>query len=221
MGAITKTTTQLVLALALGSIPASAQFLITPETDPHQLFNNLYGSGISLVGTPVAIGGANSSGVFTGGLSAGLDFDAGLIFSTGNVLDAIGPNNSTSIGRDLHADGDADLAAITGLSSQDASGLEFSFTTSSGDLYFSFLFASEEYEEYINSSFNDVFAFFLTPDISPNTPGNQPGVTRNLALIEGTNDPISVDTVNPTTNSSSLGTNDSTKFFASVLLEVF
>lgn len=203
MGAITKTTTQLILALGLGCIPASAQFLITPESDPHQLLNNLYGSGISLVGTPVAIGGANSSGVFSGGLSAGLDFDAGLIFSTGNVLDAIGPNDHASKSTNFGLAGDIDLAAITGLSSQDASGLQFSFTTSTGDLFFNFLFASEEYEEYINSSVNDVFAFFLTPDIESNTPGNQPGVTRNLALIQGTNDPITVDTVTPTTNSSS------------------
>lgn len=160
-----------------------------------------------MIGSPLTIGGPTSSGIFTGGLSSGLAFDSGLIFSTGNVQDAIGPNDNPSKGSNLGLPGDPDLAAITGLSSRDASGLVFSFTTSSGDLYFNFLFASEEYEEYIDSNFNDIFAFFLTPDTDPNTPGNQPGTTRNLALIKGTNDPISVDTVNPKSNASAYVSN--------------
>ncbi|MBT8044966.1 MAG: choice-of-anchor L domain-containing protein, partial [Verrucomicrobiae bacterium] len=203
MGVNKITLIRLTLISGISSISASGQFLVTPESDPNVLFNNLSGQGITLVGSPTLIGGATSSGLFSGGLSAGLEFDSGVIFSTGHAIDALGPNSDQSRGSPLGLPGDDDLASITSQPSLDASGLTFSFTTDTGDLYFDFLFASEEYEEYINSSVNDVFAFFVTTDSDPNTPGHQPGTTRNLALINGTNDPISVDTVNPSSNASS------------------
>src|SRR5690606_24494876 len=58
----------------------------------------------------------------------------------------------------------------------------FDFETTTGDLFFSYVFASEEYNEYVNTSVNDVFAFFVD------------GV--NIALIPGTSTPVSINTVN-------------------------
>lgn len=60
--------------------------------------------------------------------------------------------------------------------------LEFDFTTTGGNLFFSFVFASEEYNEYVNSSFNDVFGFFVN------------GV--NIALVPGTSTPVAINSVN-------------------------
>jgi len=63
--------------------------------------------------------------------------------------------------------------------------LEFSFQldpTASQDLFFNFVFASEEYNEFANSLFNDVFAFFLDG--------------QNIAFIPGTTTPISINTIN-------------------------
>lgn len=75
----------------------------------------------------------------------------------------------------------------------DATVLSFSFETTSGDLFFNFVFASEEYEEFVDAGFNDVFGFFLD------------GV--NIALIPGSTTPVGVDTVSPATNSALYNSN--------------
>jgi hypothetical protein len=64
--------------------------------------------------------------------------------------------------------------------------LEFDFVPTSSTISFQYVFGSEEYPEFIGS-FNDVFGFFLT------APGGAP---VNLALIPGTNLPVSINDVN-------------------------
>jgi hypothetical protein len=77
------------------------------------------------------------------------------------------------------------LAAISGHPTFDAASLEFDFTTKGGNLFFNYVFASEEYNEFVGSPFNDVFAFFLD--------GN------NIALVGGT--PVGINTINLGSNS--------------------
>ena len=60
--------------------------------------------------------------------------------------------------------------------------LKFDFTTTTSDLSFKFAFASEEYNEFTNTEFNDVFGFFVDG--------------TNIALLPGTNTPISINNVN-------------------------
>ncbi len=82
--------------------------------------------------------------------------------------------------------GDTDLTALAGFDTYDAIKLEFDFETT-GDLFFNFVFASEEYIDYVNTEFNDVFGLFVD------------GI--NIGLVPGTSDPITINTVNPITNS--------------------
>ena len=49
------------------------------------------------------------------------------------------------------------------------------------------MFASDEYNQFANTGYNDVFAFYLTP------PGGSP---TNIALVPGTTDPVSINNVN-------------------------
>ena len=60
--------------------------------------------------------------------------------------------------------------------------LTFDFETSTGDLFFNYVWASEEYNEFVDEGFSDTFS--LTVD----------GV--NVALIPGTAIPVEIDTVN-------------------------
>jgi hypothetical protein len=79
--------------------------------------------------------------------------------------------------------------------------LEFDIRPLGDTIEFNFVFASEEYPEYVCSSFNDVFSFFLT--------GNRPGGGNynktNIALIPGTNLPVAINTVNPGVPGSAAG----------------
>jgi hypothetical protein len=65
-------------------------------------------------------------------------------------------------------------------------------------LTFQYVFGSEEYNEFVGTQFDDVFGFFLNG--------------KNVALIPGTNTPVSVNTVNKNINSQYYRDNDPTDF---------
>ena len=146
-------------------------------------------SNLSYTGAPSAIGYFSDN-------SAGIDsaFTYGLLLTTGNVYNAVGPNNSTSAGTSNNLPGDSDLdLLIPGYTTYDASVIEFDFVSVSDTVIASkIVFASEEYPEYVGTSFNDVFGFYISgPGIS--------GV-QNLALVPTTSDPISINSVNQNLN---------------------
>jgi len=121
----------------------------------------------------------------------GFPLQSGVILSTGNAMNAVGPNTSMLSDGSLNWPGDSDLENVLSnaginMNSVNATVLEFEFTALSTYFDFDFLFASEEYGNF-QCQFSDAFAFLLT---NLNT-----GATTNLAVIPGTNTPISVVTV--------------------------
>ncbi|GGX43378.1 choice-of-anchor L family PEP-CTERM protein [Saccharospirillum salsuginis] len=150
------------LSTAVVCQTASALVIDSTSTDGTAMANNLLGTGISISNVSY-YGGSNQSGFFSDGGSV-LGFDDGLIMTSGSALDAPGPNSSGGLTGNKGVgggSGDADLNALIPQSTNDAAVLSFDFETDSGDLYFNYVFASEEYNEWVNSSFNDVFAFFV------------------------------------------------------------
>lgn len=84
--------------------------------------------------------------------------------------------------------GDDDLSKeIDGLQTYDARVIEIQFIPSADTLYYRYVFASEEYDEYVCSEFNDVFAFYLT---------KEGGQKKNIALVPGEQLPVSINTIN-------------------------
>lgn len=146
------------------------------------------GPGI-VISNPSYTGVASASGTFTGGLSAGIGIDSGVILTSGDASDAVGPNSAINTQTNNGQAGDPDLdALIPGFATHDAVILEFDFTTTSGDLFFNYVFGSEEYNEWVGTAYNDVFGFFVDPA------GPPPQV--NIALIPGTSTPVSINNVN-------------------------
>ncbi len=142
------------------------------------------------------LGGSNSSyGFFSKG-SSSFPMNEGIILSTGSVLLAPGPKGAI---QDVNAGGwtgDPDLADALRLPVSDltnATVLEFDFSTSLSDkVSFRYMFLSEEYYAG-NYNYSDAFAFLI----------KEAGSTdpyTNIALVPGTNDPVSVTTVNDITN---------------------
>jgi hypothetical protein len=162
------------------------------ESMTQTLINN---DGVTIDNISYSGNETSAFGVFTGGLSAGLSIDEGIILSTGKVSDATQDNISSGTSTNLRQPGDSDLnSLIPGYNTYDATVLEFDFTTSSDSAYFNYAFASEEYTEYVNSSFNDVFGFFMDGE--------------NYALIPGTDEAVSINTVNHLENSDLFNNND-------------
>ena len=156
---------------------------VTTTASGDNLVNNILGTGITVVsGSTSYNGAAGASGTFTDGLSSGIGIDAGIILTSGVASLAPGPNTSDSATGNNGLSGDPALDALAGYPTYDATTLSFDFVSDTGDLYFDYVFASEEYNEYTNTQYNDVFAFFLDGS--------------NIALIPGTTTPVSVNNVN-------------------------
>lgn len=115
----------------------------------------------------------------------------GLILSTGNAMDAVGPESSQASTGDISWPGDDDLDSVilegTGdvMNSTNATVIEFDFVPLIDNMSFDFLFASEEYGTF-QCSFSDSFAFLLT---------DSNGVTQNLAVLPDGETPVSVITI--------------------------
>jgi hypothetical protein len=123
-----------------------------------------------------------ASGTFSGGDTI-VGIDEGILLTSGAVSVAPGPNDDPGAGPDNGAPGNAQLdALIAPGQTQDASVLTVNFTPSTAQIQFSYVFTSEEYNEYVGSPFNDVFAFFV-------------GAT-NYAVLPGTNTPVAINNVN-------------------------
>ena len=87
---------------------------------------------------------------------------------------------------------DVDLFQITGKPINDICIIEFDFIPQGPEIKFEYVFASEEYPNYVNSSFNDVFGFFLS---GPGISGPYNGA-KNIALLPNNTTPISINNVN-------------------------
>ena len=139
-----------------------------------------------------------AKGVFSNGEIIG--FDDGVILSTGDVKKCSGPNKETNTTTQFSGNqGDQDLNTLLRVlgssitTTQDVSVLEFDFTPTSDKISFEYVFASEEYCDYSNSEFNDVFGFFISgPGI--NGPFTDGGI--NIAKLPGTNTFVSINSVN-------------------------
>lgn len=159
------------------------ELVVTPllGKTPRDLVNVLVGCGI-IIDDVAFKGSADSAGTFSGGASI-IGFDSGVILSSGRVSSVIGPNVQDGISNTIGTGTDADLQAlIPGFSVEDVTVLEFDFIPSSTTVSFDYVFASDEYNEYVYSSFNDVFGFFLNG--------------ANVALVPGTALVVSIDNVN-------------------------
>lgn len=132
-----------------------------PVTDVNQMLQCLLGPDV-VVSNAVLTAAPQAAGTFTGGLSA-IGFDQGIILSSGDIGTLAGPNVGDATSTDNMAPGDPDLdSLIPGYTSYDAAILEFDFSCDTAqDLIFQYVFGSEEYNEWVNSPFNDVFGFFL------------------------------------------------------------
>lgn len=155
---------------------------------------------------------SNQIGTFVNPTTHGtnMPIGAGIVMVTGDCNDAA--SGSSEVTRSSQAnpasDGDGISIALTrtlrGTGStkdmNDVAVLAFDFIPSGGEMSFKYSFASEEYPGFVCSEFNDIFGFFISGpyDEMGNLLTNE-GVTynyRNIAIIPGTESPVTINTVN-------------------------
>jgi outer membrane protein OmpA-like peptidoglycan-associated protein len=140
-----------------------------------------------------------------------IDLKEGILLCTGNVFDAIGPNTypyTTTGFLDVKTQrklkGDKDLNRIAHNMSYDGAVLEFDFIPLGNKISFTYCFGSEEYPEYVDSRYNDVFGFFINGPKYRN---------KNLATLPLSITPVTVNSINQHENKNAFIDND---FFTDV-----
>ncbi|MGB6092863.1 MAG: choice-of-anchor L domain-containing protein, partial [Moheibacter sp.] len=106
--------------------------------------------------------GANRSwGYFKKGTS-NFPFEEGIVLTSGYAKDAEGPDSGivSKGGYEWLGDDDASVLALIG--TNNATVFEFDFVPQGNVISFRYIFASEEYPDWVCSSFNDVFAFIIS-----------------------------------------------------------
>ncbi|HRY97499.1 MAG TPA: choice-of-anchor L domain-containing protein [Bacteroidales bacterium] len=197
------------LLIMLGWQRTNAQLMVTSAqgTLPDALVKNvLIGQGVTVsnvkfnnLTTAIPHG---AIGTFqTGANATNLGLTSGILLTSGTATIAVGPNNSGSDGSAITPNiSDPQLAAlIPGYTVNDVAKLEFDFIPESDSVEFRWIFGSEEYPEWVNSSFNDVFGFFISGGFDP-TNYWLPYNNKNIALIPSppapVNTPVTIDNVN-------------------------
>ncbi|OFY18041.1 MAG: hypothetical protein A2X02_09755 [Bacteroidetes bacterium GWF2_29_10] len=117
-----------------------------------------------------------------------LGITEGIILSTGNVYNAVGPNGYVDRSTQFFKNSIPELDSIAGINTSDAAVLEFDFISIGDSMFFSYVFASEEYGELLSQASNDVFGIFIS--------GEDIVGYKNIATIPNTNLPISINNIN-------------------------
>ena len=146
------------------------------------LVEELVGTGVSTSNETYSDPSAlHAAGLFSGGADI-IGFESGVLLTSGDVVNVVGPNTFDASGRDNGVGGDADLDVLADATTLDATVLEFNFVPADTTVTFRYAFGSDEYNEFVQSGFNDVFGFFVN-DV-------------NCAAVPGTTTPVSIDTIN-------------------------
>lgn len=140
----------------------------------------------------------NAYGTFLAGDSTNLGLERGLLLTTGSIDIAPGPNKLVDSGVEHNAAGDDDLDYLSeiqgeGSLSGDACIVELDVFAATNELTFEYIFGSEEYPEFVNSEFNDIFAFFIS---GPGIEGD-PNIDNqlNIAVLPDGSTPVQINSV--------------------------
>lgn len=173
----------------------------TPPFTPENLITNVFlGQGVEVLSVSF-VGAPGAVGYFKNGKEE-IGLDRGIVLTTGR---ASGDCNNGTFGANCLGSNfasndngintsDPDLSDIATGEPLDLTVYTIEFVPTGDTIQFNYVFASEEYPEYSCSIFNDVFGFFISgPGI--NGPFSNNG--ENIALIPGTNQPVSINSIHP------------------------
>lgn len=162
------------------------------STANHAIEDVFKGHGITITNSTVS--GMNGSwGTFETGINpTDLGFNNGIILSTGNITTL---NQEPSNLLSVNNGGDSSIIIQTEFntpSTFDKCSIGIDFIPMFDTLEIKYIFASEEYPEYVGSTFTDAFGFFLTGQ----APQGTSYVNHNFAEVPGLPNQVNVNTIN-------------------------
>ncbi len=168
------------------------------NSDANNLVNDIFIKGTCRnVSNITSTGMPESFGVFQRGASI-IGFEDGIILSTGDARSAKGPNDFVETTTQFNRPStDEDLMAIATDDLFDVTVLEFDFIPVESEVTFQYVFASEEYCEFVGTDFNDVFGFFVS---GPGIDGPFGNGAINVARVPDSDEFVSINTINHAKN---------------------
>jgi len=169
-----------------------AQYDVSMKYKIDYLVKTVFLGSSDVMVSNITFNGANHALGYFSYPNGKLGMPDGILLTTGSIYGSKGPNNNPVMGTDNNRPGDGQLTKMAGKTTYDAVSLEFDFYPVSDRIEFRYVFASEEYLEYVNRGFNDVFGFYLSG----------PGIngTVNLAKLPESDEIVSVNTINDRVN---------------------
>jgi hypothetical protein len=166
-------------------LEVEAQLTVT-YINATQFVQQWVGSNVSF--TNAVFSGADPSQVaaFSGTTSPNIGIPDGVMLATGDAMIAADTSFNYANGNAVGGGGDADLSGACNQQTKDLAAIEFDFWTASDSVEFSFMFASEEYNYWVNSK-NDVCGARLY---------NAGGGYANVIYLPGSFAPVCVNSVN-------------------------
>jgi len=168
------------------------------------MLQNLVGDGVVLKNFSVSKTWSDEAfGSFEDNKSR-LGMKKGIIMTTGGISGLCGvntkqdmsnyshetanPNNRTAIKHTGFSSSDLEKFLGNNQKTFDAVIIEMDIVPTADSLSFNYVFGSEEYDEFVGTSYNDAFAFFIS--------GKGVEGQVNLAVVPNTKDPVSVNSIN-------------------------
>ena len=191
----------------LSSQDCYGQLVITNQGGTAQdIVDAMVGFGLDVSNATISCP-SDSYGTFTNGETTCANIPSGVLLSTGNLnnigLPAGTQDFSPNFSEQMDGNGpfgtscnDPELLSLEPLAQYDCCILEFDVVPTCNTLLIRFVFGSEEYPEYVNSSFNDAFGFF----VSGTNPVGANYNNTNVATLPDNVTIVSVDNVSPFTN---------------------
>lgn len=159
-------------------LPKGCENTQPDDKDP----DSVLGDGVEKVDDETVVGAEDQWGKVDGFVPGQRSW----VLSTGRIGDTVGSPSffaSTGLGRS----GDPQLSALSGNTTYDAASYSVTVVPEGSTLNVRYVFASEEYPEYVGSRYNDVMAVFVDG--------------KNCAVVPGTQQAVSINTINHRTNS--------------------
>lgn len=172
--------------ISLLAFSASAQLVVDPTYTGQQLTDLIVGDGIAV--SNIALNCPNGGSAYFDGSGTNLNMATGVLLTSGTVANAASNNNDPGASACNGAPGDPQVEGVANETTYDACILEFDIVPTCSQLTFTYIFASDEYPEYINREFADAMVITIS---GPGFVGQQ-----NIALIPTTSTGVGITTVN-------------------------
>ncbi len=178
----------------------SAEISVQTGASPQEIVESIVGGQTTITITNIDCEGGQL-GTFQAGPNSDLGLEKGMLLTSGSAANVANPGGFfTSVDLGLDGDSDLDYLSLLGgedLVSVDACIVELDVFAATDEINFEYVFGSEEYPIFVNSEYNDIFAFLVSGPGIVGDPsiGNQ----QNVATLPN-GDFIQINSVNYNTN---------------------